>query len=102
MCAGECWASIRNYYVDTKQQALPIEVTQDPIPELHGTQTLVGSKLRTDGMTMRGIATMMRDKYYPNNIDFRGTMAEPGMCAPRDTVHKPKLAEGAYSMDIKN
>lgn len=85
----------------TKQQALPIEVAQEPIPELHRTQTMVDKKFHTDGMTMRDIAKITRDKYYSNIINFLGTMAEPRACTLRDNVHMPKLSEDAYSMDIK-
>lgn len=52
-------------------------------------------------MTMRDIATMMWGKYYPNNSNFLGTLAEPMACALRGFVHMPKLSEGACSMDIK-
>lgn len=50
---------------------------------------------------MRGIVTMTRDKYYPNNSKFLGALATPSDCALRDTVHLPKLSDDAYDIDSK-
>lgn len=101
MFADYCWASNRNYYAVSKQQALPTEVAQEPFPEFHRVQTLVGPQLRTDCATVRDIVTMTRGKDCPNNINFLGALAEPGAGALRGNVHLLKLSEDADAIDSK-
>lgn len=101
MFADHCWVSNRNSCAGSKQQIMPTEVAQEPLPEFHRIQPMVDSQLRTDEITMRDIVTMTRDEYYPNNINFLGTVAKPGAYALRDNVHLPKLSEDAYSIDSK-
>lgn len=78
-----------------------IEARRPRSPE-QGPFGVAGPQLRIDGMTVRDIATLTRDKHVPNNVNFLGTLAKPGARALRDKVHLPKLSEDACSIDSKH